>query len=80
MTEDRKTELLERVKMIATDDPDADDEPGSDIKVSSVGTDSYLVDILVHYVITEEDSEEEMRIHFAACMGFINNANQYNKD
>ena len=52
--EDRKTELLEKINMVANNDPKASSEPESDIKVTRADTDSYLVDILVLFVITNE--------------------------
>ena len=80
MTEDRKTELLEKINMVATNDPKASPDPESDIKVSRAGINSYLVDILVHFVIQNEDEDDKMDVHFAACKSFINNANQNNQD
>ena len=64
--------------MVANNDPKASSDPESDIKVTRAGTDSYLVDILVHFVIPNEDEDDRMDIHFAASKSLINNANQYN--
>ena len=80
MTEDRKTELLDKINMVATNDPRASPDPESDIKVSRSGAGSYLVDILVHFVITNEDEDDRMDVHFAACKSLINNANQNNQE
>ena len=80
MTEDRKTELLDKINMVATNDPRASADPESDIKVSRAGVGSYLVDILVHFVITNEDEDDRMDVHFAAAKGLINNAVQENQD
>ena len=80
MTEDRKTELLNKINMVASSDPTASPDPESNIKVTRAEADSYLVDILVHFVIPNEDDDDRMDIHFAACKGFINNANQHNQE
>ena len=74
------TELLDKINMVATYDLKADPDPESDIKVSRAGTDSYLVDILVHFVITNENEDDKMDVHFAASKSLINNANQNNQD
>ena len=79
MTEDRKTELLEKINKVASSDPTASIDPESDIKVTIAERDSYLVDILVHFVIPNEDNDDRMDVHFAACKGFINNANRHNE-
>ena len=74
------TELLDKINMVATNDPKASPDPEFDIKVSRADTDSYLVDILVHFVIKDEEEDDRMDVHFAASKSFINNANQHNQD
>ena len=66
--------------MVATNDQNAYPGPESDIKVSRAGTDSYLVDILVHFVITDENEDDRMDVHFAASKSLINNASENNQD
>ena len=80
MTEDRKTELLEKINMVAENDPKASIDTEYDIKVSKAGTESYLVDILVHSVIPIEEDSDKMDINFAACKGLISNANQNSRN
>ena len=76
MTEDRRMELLNKINMVATNDPKASPDPESDIKVSRVDdTDSLIVDVLVHFVIVDIDYDDRMDIHFAACKGLIHHAN-----
>ena len=80
MTQDRGTELLEKISMVAENDSKASPNTEHDIKVSRAGKDSYLVDILVHYVIPNEEEDDRMDVHFAASKSFINNANQGNQE
>ena len=64
--------------MVATSDPAASPDTESDIKVSikDAGVGSYLIDILVHYIVPHEEEDDKMVVHFAASKSFINNANQ----
>ena len=71
-------QLINKINMVATNDPRASSDPEYDIKVSKAAPDSYLVDILVHFVIPNEDEDDKMDVHFAASRSFIKNANQYN--
>ena len=82
MTEDRKTELLDKINMVATNDPKASPDPEFNIKVSlsEVSAGSYLVDILVHYVVPIENDYDKMDVNFAACKGLISNANQNSRN
>ena len=76
MTKDQKKTLLKKIDLVATNEPRASPDPESEIKVSRVDdTDSYLVDVLVHFVIADRDNDDRMDIHFAACKGLIHNAN-----
>ena len=45
-----------------------------------VGREFFLVDILVHYVIPNEEESDKMDVYFAASKSFIIFANQGNQE
>ena len=75
MTEARKAELLAKVKKIADNDATAFAGVESDIKVTSdAASGDLMIDMVVHYMASDEDAGDRMNVSYAAAKCTIKNA------
>ena len=75
MTEARKAELLAKVKKIADNDATAFAGVESDIKVTSdAASGDLMIDMVVHYMASDEDAADRMNVGYAAAYCTIKNA------
>ena len=81
MSEGRREELLAKIARVASNDATAFAGTESDIAVSQGGASGDIaIDVVAHWIISNEDQSDEMMIHYAAAVGTIKNASVQNQD
>ena len=75
MTQERKQELIAKIERVANNDISVFSGVDSDIKIKKSSTDGEIViDMVVHFMKTDEDETERMNVSYAACKSTIKNA------
>ena len=74
MTEQRKVELLEKIEKVATNDASVFAGTESDIKVTKDSDNGEItVDMVAHFMKSDEDKPEYMNISYATTLSKIKN-------
>ena len=66
MTEVRRSELLEKLDKVASNDLTVTQDIESDIKISKNDEDNIDIDLIAHCMKTNEDAPDKMEIYYAA--------------
>ena len=75
MTQERKQELLDKIKRVACNDVTAFFGTKTDIRVSKCpATGDIIIDMFAHFVGTNDDKTEDMNVSYAAAYCTIANA------
>ena len=75
MTEERKQELIAKIERVANNDITVFSGVDSDIKVKKDDTNGEIViDMVVHYMLSDENDADRMNLSYAACKATIKNA------
>ena len=74
MTEKRKAELLAKIAMVACNDLTAFAGTEKDIEAAWDEQNSGIkIDLIVHYIVRDEDKDDKMIVRYAACNSTIAN-------
>ena len=77
MTEERKQELLAKIERVANNDISVFSGVDSDIKIIKKSNENeIIIDMAVHFMITDEAEADRMNISYATCNSIIKNASQ----
>ena len=75
MTQERKEQLLEKIIKVASNDVTAFAGTESDIKVSkNEENGDIVIDLVAHFMKTDENDQDRMNISYAAAKSTIKNA------
>ena len=75
MTEQRKVELLEKIEKVATNDASVFAGTESDIRVTKNSDNGeIIIDMVAHFMKSDEDKPEYMNISYATTLSKIKNA------
>lgn len=75
MTEERKQELLAKIERVSNNDISVFSGVDSDIKIRKNNNDGEIViDMVVHFMKTDENEADRMNVSYAACKSIIKNA------
>ena len=76
MSENRQKELMSKIMKVKSNDLTAVADAEWDIKLTSDENDTscILVDLVTHYIISNENEPEKMTVNYAAVKSTINNA------
>ena len=81
MSEARREELLAKIARVASNDAAAFAGTESDITVSQDGAGGDIaIDVLAHWIQSNEEEPDKMLVHYAAAVSTIKNATIQNQD
>ena len=75
MTQERSEELLAKVVMVASNDITVSSEMEQDIRVvRDSGSGDICIDMIVYFIMSDEDESDKLNFSYASCNSTIKNA------
>ena len=76
ISQQRMNELIEKIIKVKSNDQQAYVGTESGIKVIAQGADDMIVDLVVHYIVSNESEPDKMIVKYAAAYSRIKNASE----